>query len=250
MGLFFRKTKSVPVAIGVDEDAHGVREADHMGAIISIYDERKKLDARLKGKKGGNQTPMYYLWNSPDAFIVNAVELLEVLKGDGYTEEEGVRRLLLSNSTAPVAQYDLLSYLRKRLEEIDPDYLLLGREFFQKAIQIARFAAHNEIEKRQKFTLKNPSGEIAGKYDFSAFQSGAYLNEGKRKNFYYSSLPPSDYEGMRDWNRLRLRMKEGDEAWIYLTSYHGFEIQSVALMRQGQVIEYVRADTPRITLRK
>lgn len=221
-----------------------------MGAIIRIYDERKKLDSRLKGGKGGNQTPMYYLWDSPDAFIVNVVEYLEALKGDGYTEKESIQKLLSSLRLAPAGSCDdIITYLKLRLEDIDPQYLSLGDKILFQAVAIARKAALFEIAKREKATLQNPSGNLVKKYNYSEIQAGDFFNRTKSKNFYYSSLPPSDYDSSRDWNRLFLRMTEEDEVWFYLTPYHGFEIESVALVRQGQVIEYVRAAMPLITFK-
>lgn len=234
------------------EPEKNIEVKDHISAVAKMFDMRRTIYRRLH-KERAKKTLMCELWDSTEALIANAVEFNEVLKNDGYTESESIKKLLLSAQTTPGNGCpDLMSYLRFRLEKINPEYLSLGDEFLNQAVEIAKEAAEIEMKKRANNKgLETPSTEhLVAKFSYGDLINGSIFDyEGRKNELPYCTLPPHEYEGKRDWARFQLRAKPGDEIWVYLKPFFFFFIEKAALVRQGNVIDIVTAESPAVTLR-
>jgi hypothetical protein len=232
---------------------------DHLSAVMKMYDLRRSVDARLKKEKNAEYTPICWLFETPEALIANAVELSEMLQDDGHTEEESIKKLLLSlNQPMPADDCtDIMSYLRFRLNAVDPEYLTLGQNILSQAVAIAKVGAKFEIEERKAIYDKDkeiPSGKYLEKFSYNdVVNDFVHSDQAERKKRLYYSYSPFGYEEKKDWMRFQLRMKQDDELWGFgsdctiIDSVCFTRISGFVLIRQGYRIDHIANDIPFIT---
>lgn len=241
---------------GISNEAEDTDVKDNLTAIIKMYNLRRAVDVRLSGEKMGQNLPEFKLWATPEAIIANATALYEILQDDGHSEKESVKKichLLKQPHEVDVCKdcNDLLSYLKVRLKVSDPEYLDLGDDILNRAVEIAKEAARIEIDDRKQHSRNEFTSDIGviEKFPYNGISDGSVhkSQEERREKEFYSLLPHDDYVGKRDWLRFQIRASEGDEIWMYLEPFSFFHIERAVLVRGGKVIDEVRAETPFIS---
>lgn len=225
-------------------------------ALCRMLNLRLAVDERLQKKERAEYWPLCQVWKTTEAFIVNVVEFTESLKGDGYTEEESIKKLLSSlslptESCAP----NMRAYLQFRLKKVDPEYLSLGHEILEQAIALAKVGTNIEIQNRKSSSGFPPAQWLKEKLSYDElmddsiyehitdenYTSWAGTPIPVRKNPRYTLLPGDKHES-RDWIRFQLRMRPDDEIWTFYGSLlgNGTSLSAgVALLRHGNVIDRV-----------
>jgi hypothetical protein len=209
-----RRSAKNPVSPSVNEPIDS-----YNSAVIKMINLRRTVDERLQAEDPADYWPMYRLLETTEAIMANAVEFCEVLQGDGLSEAEAVKKMLSLWSTPQDECVDITSYLRLRLQVLDPDYLALG--ILDQAVMIAKEGAKAEIEKRQKQATYPRAGWLNDKVAHEAVLPGR--------------------EGHRDCVRLYLRTRPEDEIWAFATPSDRpspVYVKGLALMREGQIIDH------------
>lgn len=225
-------------------------------ALCRMVDLRHSVDPRLRNEKPADHWPMFRVWRTQEGMIANIVEFSQTLQDDGYSEVESIEKLLLGIPLSlDSCAHDLFSYIRLRLEKVDPEYLALGPELLDQAVTLAKIGADIEIQNRksssgfppaQWFREKLSCDEIIDDSIYEHITDENYKTLGGilipiRKNSRYALLPQSKHES-RDWIRFQLRMRPDDEIWTFGGSLLGNGTSfraGVALLRQGKVIDRV-----------
>jgi len=250
---FLKKWFGSPNGEDFPNEAEDAEVKDNLTSIIKMYNLRRTVDIRLAGKKLGQNLPEFKLWQTPEAMIANATSLCEVLKEDGYSEEQSIqkiRNLLIKPHKSDDGKdcADLIAYLKSRLETVDPLYLLLGDDILNRAVEIAKEAARIEIDDKKLLNCNEAPSAVGviKKFPHNGISDGSVhkSQEERRGKDFYSLLPPNDYVGRRDWLRFQIRTHEGDEIWMYLEQCSFFHIERAVLVRGGKAIDEVRAETP------
>lgn len=224
-------------------------------ALCKMVNLRWTVDKRLKKEKMAEYWPLFKVWQTTEAVIVNAVEFSETLQDDGCTEEESIKKLLSNLGLPQDTCADLVSYLQLRLKVIDPEYLALGMDLLNQALTLARTAAALEVRNRKQDARFPPVEWLKEKIDYHELMDESIYEHVLNQNFEtlagtpvpvrktprYALLPSSKSEG-RDWIRFQLRMRPNDEIWTFCGSLlaNGTSLRGgVALFRDKKVIDYV-----------
>ncbi len=192
-------------------------------AIIKMINLRQTVDKRLKKEKSADHWPLFEVWQTTEAMIANAVEFVESLQRDGWTEEESVKKLLFRLGLPQDACPDLVSYLRFRLEAVDPEYLQF--DILDQVVAIAKAGAQIEIKNRTSTVTYPPTEWLLNKIS-------------------YDDMSP-DQRGNKDCIRIQLRMKPGDEIWVFSTPSgirSPWHVKGLALIRQGVIVDHAITD--------
>jgi hypothetical protein len=210
-------------------------------AVCEMIDLRRRVDKRLKSARAlskwslfnkrlkselaASRWPLFKVWQSTEALIFNIVAFCLILKDDGCTEYDAIKRLAeFSEQPLPnLENIDLNSYLKLRLQTADAEYMALGSEIFNKAVEIATTCAKDQIKKRKEESLFPPVAWLGAKIPLE--KVAEYHNKD------------------REWLRFQVRMKPDDE----VRSFSGFAIPEsnlsfragMALVRQGKPIEHL-----------
>lgn len=237
-----------------------IHEIERMDTALRLMvNLRHKVDFRIKNGKKAEHWPLCAVWETPEALIANAVELCETLKDDGYTEAESIQKFLLNRSLSKEGCADLISYLKFRLETVDPTYLSFN--ILDQAVTLAKIGAKIEIEKRKKGSYFPPPEWLKERLTFEELMDDSIYDTvidqkpriviGNsiaknsiakiRKNQRYALLPSSRNKN-KDWVRFQFRMRPEDEIWTFSGSLlqNGTSLRAgVALIRDEKTIDRV-----------
>ena len=176
---------------------------------------RRKADPVLRRKERPEDWPMAALWETPEAFILEAVSLFLTLREDGLTEAEALARLDVYYDGGEQRRLSTFQiFLKDRLKERSPTYLELGPALLNSALAIAERAARHQI---------------AAEKSRAPYPPTQWLQE---------QIELADVESRQDL--FRLRMVEGDELWRYFSPADAWRQMAgrggVVLLRNGRSI--------------
>ena len=167
-----------------------------------IESRRRIVDKRLKADKVASLWPLgQQVCVNTAALIFDIVEFCEVLKDDGFTEQDAIRRIAtFSNQPLPDADgIDLGSYLKLCLQATDRAFVAMGPTILNQSIAIASRCVRDEIASR------NSSRSL-----FPTFPPIEWL----QVQISHQKVKECDIS-TREWIRLQLRMKPDDEVWYF-----------------------------------
>jgi hypothetical protein len=175
--------------------------------------------------------PHWHLFKSAESRILEIVELVAVLRADGFSETEvfhrlrkvqGMTRVELKAMRDPL-EVSVVDYLR----QYDRTYLDLGEKAWRSALSMAKVWAETFA---QGLAQSNwPPSEILGERAKGGLKAlDDYLN---------GTLG-------RDVRRLRARAVSGDELWRYSTEALMWTLMmgsgGYALLRGGRSVDYIQ----------
>lgn len=210
------------------------------GALVDMIALRRRSDPNLKRKPHPNNWIMADLWTTPEAAILEIVELSSFLRFDGFTDHEIIERIeawrsaLVERPEPPPADID--SYIRYRIECEAPEYPLSDHKLFERTLERARAFADASIRMakardsiprdwlKEQIALIDLDRRLGAMRQLPGGPGGLLLSPKRR-----------------EVARIKLRMRPEDELWIYEsppeTWKHLSGRRGIALVREHKPIE-------------
>jgi hypothetical protein len=207
--------------------------------------------ALLRDGVGPENWPMWMLWKTTEAGLLDIVEQYFWLCDGGLTAQEALEKIDAARAEPHTASFGLnwtlRSYIAQRLANHDPSYLALGPETLDEAIELAEAWSNAKIGRNKTDRPYPPTEWLKARVDASEIEAKASLpfkdgglvmiTDGVRET--PGTTVPID----RDWHRITLRMVPGDELWTFSSPPEYWQgltgRMGVALMRNGHPIGHV-----------
>jgi hypothetical protein len=213
---------------------------------------RQRKDPRLRCRRAPSNWPMFELWETTEAIILDTVEKHLWLCEDGLDDQVALEKIEVfrtGSATSHIKPNSTpQSYLAHRLSVEDPGYLVLGEKVLLEAIRIAEEWAHTEICRTTSDRPYPPKHWLKARVSLSEVEGGKSLPFG------YGGLaminPAAWTEGLgldaredRNWQRVKLRMLPSDELWTFSSPpeyWRGLAGRmGIVLIRNDRPIEHV-----------
>lgn len=195
--------------------------------------------------------PMWMLWKTTEAAILDIVEQYYWLCDGGLAAQEALQKIDAAQSRIPTAGLGststLRSYLAARLKTDDPGYVALGHDILSESVDIAESWSYARIAKIKADRPYPPSEWLKARVDACEIEAEVSLpfkdgglvmvTDGVRET--PGTTVPID----RKWHRIALRMVPGDELWTFSSPPEYWQglagRMGVALIRNGHPIGHV-----------
>jgi hypothetical protein len=228
--------------------------SEHMSpetVLCRMIDLRRWKDRRLDGINVAHEWPMFMLWKTPEAAILQIVEQYYWLCDGGLSDRQTINRIdafqFSPAISTPKVGPALHTYIADRIAREDVDYFGLGPDVLSEAIRIAETWAKAEIQKiktdraypaKEWLKAQVSASQIDQERDLP-FKDGAVMmvTDGQAEMI-GTKVPLDD-----DWRRIKGWMVEGDELWTFSSPSR----MGIALLRDGRPIGHLT--TLRVCLR-
>lgn len=201
-------------------------------AICQMIEIRRLKDVRLHHRKRPSNWPMFELWVTIEAGILDTVEQYLWLCDGGLVEQAALEKIEafqygnVDFAFKPGAT--IHTYIAHRLATVDPDYLSLGSTILNDVIQVAEKWSSEEIRRVKTENPFSPVDWLGERVEVSALE-------------YSEGLPQT--QGTQDLRRMKLRMLPTDELRSFSSSTKSWQRlagrSGIALVRNGRPIGHV-----------
>lgn len=212
---------------------------------------RHRKDFRLRRGKAPENWPMWMLWETTEAVMLDIVEQFYWLCDGGLTGQEALQKIDAAQSGAPTLGREphstLRSYIANRLASDDPAYIALGPDILGRAVEIAETWSNTKIERSKSDRPYPPEEWLKARVAPSEIEAGLSLPFKDGNPVVVTDglveTPGTTVPMDRDWHRITLRMVPGDELWTYSSPPEYWQglagRMGVALIRNGRPIGHV-----------
>lgn len=196
--------------------------------LVRMVEIRRRKDPRLRHAKRPDDWPMFQLWATPEATILNTIEDFGWLKDGGLSDQSAfqhldARRVSIAHSPSRTDS-TLLEYVARTLGTVDPQYLSLPSQILDQQIEMAEKWTRDEIQWKK-------SGEV--------FPPVKWLT----RQISLKDIDRVEMGKSEDWNRIKTRHIDGDELWEFSSPTEYWEglagRQGIALIRGDRPIAHV-----------
>jgi len=218
--------------------------------LCQMIELRRKSDPRLRRLGSPSNWPIFELWETTEALILDIVEQYLWLRDGGLVEQIALEKIEIFHRGTINVDLDpgvtLHSYINRRLAEIDPLYLKQGALVLDRAISIAERWADEEMGRQKSQPSFPPHEWLRQRISVPMLERGkapAIVRSGIRitinqRSFDLDTAIPQK----REWERIKLRMLPGDELWTFSSPPDTWQAlagrMGVALVRDGHVIAH------------
>jgi hypothetical protein len=215
-----------------------------------MIEVRRRADSRLRQHGSPSNWPMFELWETTEAVLLDIVEQYLWLRDGGLLEQIALEKIeIFHRGTIDVdlePGITLRSYISRRLAEIDPSYLKLGTKVLDRAMSIAKQWADEEMKRQNSQPSFPPRDWLGQRINVPMVERGKappIVGSGIRitinqRSFDLDTGIPQTHE----WERIKLRMLPGDELWTFSSPPETWQAlagrMGIALVRKGRVIAH------------
>jgi hypothetical protein len=123
---------------------------DRESILVQMIEQRRPRDPRLRKAKRADDWPMFQLWETPEAIILDTIEDFRWLKDADLNDQSALQRLedCANGNTSASLDRDVSvrEYIVRRLKMADPSYLTLGDAILVQQIETAEKWVRDEIQ--------------------------------------------------------------------------------------------------------
>jgi hypothetical protein len=195
-----------------------------------MVEARYPHDRRLKGQPKPSHWPMFALWQTPEARILQVVEHCCILQGEGLPENQALQQIDSQRRTkvfAKASASELQPYIVECLRIDDPEYLILGESVLRSALVTARRFAEGEAVRL--LSRRFPPREWLKKPASAAEIANLDRADGSQLSY--------------GWSRILVRRRPSDEFWSFASPTESWKRLcgqgGIALVRGGECIDHV-----------
>jgi len=221
-------------------------------ALCRMIEIRQRKDPRSRRYKRPENWPMFQLWKTIEADILDIVEQYHWLCDGGLTSSAALEKIeSFQNGTINSNLREnpsLHSYIACWLARTNPDYIALGDCVLREVTQIAEkwtYARLEQVKTEQPFP---PNDWLKKRVSISEVEihGSTQPKEGSPTiimlddTFHRSECVSA---GNKEWRRIKLRMVLSDELWTYSSPTDHWQRlagrMGIALIRNGRSIGHV-----------
>jgi hypothetical protein len=217
--------------------------------LCQMIELRRKIDPRLRHRGSPSNWPMFQLWETTEAVILEIVEQYLWLRDGGLVEQIALEKIeIFHRATIDVdlePGISMRSYIFRRVTEIDPLYLSQGTKLLDRAISVAERRAYDEIKQKKlqpsfppkEWLKQRISAPMVERQRAPLVLGGLRITIDQRSFDLDAAIPQK-----RDWDRIKLRMLPDDELWTFNSPPETWQAlagrMGVALIRDGRAIDH------------
>jgi len=219
--------------------------------LCRMIELRRPLDLKLRHREAPRNWPMFLLWKTTEATVLDIVEAYCWLCDGGLTAQKALQRINAAHFGISFLTFELTatlqSFIAERLSIEDPDYIALGTNLLREAVGIAEAWSKAKIDRSKTDRPYPPLEWLKTRVSASEIEAGASLpfrdsqlimvTDGRTETV--GTTVPIDPK----WRRIKLRMVAGDELWTFSSPPECWRNlggrMGVALLRNGKAIGHI-----------
>lgn len=214
-------------------------------ALCRMLDLRIPIDPRLRWKRSAGQWPLFEVWKTTEAMVLETVEQHHELKEAGLSDHLIFEKIETFNAHARdadlPADLTLRSYLISRLQVDDPEYLKLAPDLLDRTLA----EANDYVRRRRAYDQTQPAfppeSWLIQRTSIDEVEKGL-----ARFGSAIEAAPAILHMSFRrkgEWEALKARMLADDELWTFSSSRESWADlagrQGIALVRKGRPVRHI-----------